>query len=127
MGVYCTLLHCAICTFRYFEDLDPAVIKLQQMLSSGVLSREHIFYKIIDNALSYATAVGNQTNSDRFSWDPKVVSFCNTIEFHGGAKMVNIIRGSGQLGSGRDKEKTFSWKKYNIPLPSEKSRKQATG
>ena len=111
---------------RYFEELDPSVIRLQQMLSSGSLSRDHIFYKLVDNALAFAASDGNKNKHFDFKWDPVIVSFCKTIQFHGGLKVLNLLRGPGQSGSDAAGNKPFCWDDYNVPLPAHNTRNEVS-
>jgi len=78
------------------------VANLQRNISRGSLTRDHIFYKMINNALSYAESDCNKTGN--FKWDGDVVSFCNTLEYHGGQKVVNLMRGPEVLGIKVDRD-----------------------
>ena len=52
-------------------DVDPCVAMLHDEITTGSLSRDHIFYKYALNALRFAQTVGNP--SKQFSWDPLTV------------------------------------------------------
>jgi hypothetical protein len=80
-----------------------------------------------DNALTFAISGGNLSKGMDFQWDPAVVSFCNTLQFLSDLKVMNLLRGHGNLGTGRGGAKTFNWDDYNIPLPSMTSRKGSSG
>lgn len=66
---------------------------LQQEIESKKLDRGHIFYKCLENSLRFA-----QTSSDprsQFSHDDTVKTFMETLEFHGKAKTMKLLRGPG--------------------------------
>lgn len=40
---------------RRFQFVDPAIEMLDSVVQSGVLPREHIFYKLVSGALKYVS------------------------------------------------------------------------
>ena len=97
-------------------------MELHRQLKDGNLSKEHIFYKLIKNALSFSRFVENWKTgigNEPFTWDEDVLSFIETLEFHGHEKIINLLRGPGL-----DKENSrkggigmFDWEQWNVPLP----------
>lgn len=106
-------------------------MKLQDFLDSGYLSRDHIFYKLIKNAVDFVTSVNNGFSSDdQFQWDSDILQFLDTIEYYGHEATVNLLRGSGFYNRAVDKNKStiqtprFDWKTWNWPLPGRTTRQK---
>lgn len=59
------------------QSLMPAARLLDQEVRSGRLSQNHLFYRLVLNALKFATEIDNPIN--QFKHDPVVRSFCETI------------------------------------------------
>lgn len=54
--------------------MDPVCRKLQDFLQCGYVSREHIFYKLIKNAVDFVTAVNNDfSKENQFEWDSEIL------------------------------------------------------
>ena len=110
-----------VCRTMYLDQLDPIVVALQCAIDKeDGLSKDHIFYKLIHNALlSASSTVG------RFQWPEDIVDFANTIEMNGGGSTVNLMRGPGDLRTdGEANDKTGFWDNFNIPLPSKRTRQR---
>lgn len=96
-------------------ELDPAARLLDQEVRSGRLSQNHLFYRLVLNALKFATEIDNPIN--QFKHDPVVRSFCETIKRSGHWRTFNLLTGKRMLGKGRGSSHQFNWEDYNIPLP----------
>jgi hypothetical protein len=95
---------------------DPIVQMLHEEVSSGRLQSDHIFYKIIHNALQFAQTIS--CPSSQFQWDKTVHSFCTTLKRTGGTKVMDLLRGKGFFGQKFGGTYNFNWDNWNIPLPS---------
>lgn len=71
-------------------NLDPLTIRLQNVLEAGILASDDFMYVFLSDALSFATSIGKR----QFQWDPRLVSFCETIEFHGKPKVMHLVNGA---------------------------------
>ena len=99
--------------------LDPVTDKLQSFIDSGVLSTDSMFYGLLANSVNYVQWLNERQNnrSAQFKWDSEVLQFVESLEYHGGRKVVNLLRGEGHVGEGGGGMFTFDWKKWNWPLP----------
>ena len=94
---------------------------LQKEIESHKLHSSHIFYKCLENALRFAR-MSSEPRS-QFSHDDTVNTFMETLEFHGKAKTMNLLRGPGHLNQGRGGTFEFNWKDWNFPfVPSKTTR-----
>ncbi|KAK2556178.1 hypothetical protein P5673_021775 [Acropora cervicornis] len=75
----------------HVEYVDPVAQKLQSFLNSGVLPTESMFYILLKNAVSYVDWLVNreENHSLQFQWDNEVLQFLESLEYHGGRKVVN--------------------------------------
>lgn len=115
---------CAFCTLHdsdiaviingCLEELDPVVMALQKEIQSGNLPRDHIFYKVLNNALQFALKSGDP--KEQFSHDKDVVLFSETLAFHGKDKIMNLLRGPGFKGQKKGGKYDFRWKDWNLPF-----------
>jgi hypothetical protein len=104
--------------------LDPITDKLQSFLDSRVLSKNSMFYGLLESSVNYIHWL-NERQSNRsaqFKWDNEVLQFVETLEYHSGRKVVNLLRGEGHAGEGGGGIHTFDWKKWNWPLPGKTTR-----
>jgi len=44
-----------------------------------------------------------------FQWDPRLISFLESLEYHGRETVMNLLRGPGFIGTGRGGIKSFDW------------------
>lgn len=56
---------------RRFQFVDPVAEMLDSVVQSGVLPREHIFYKLVSSALKYGSY--DHSKGEKYQWDPTVV------------------------------------------------------
>ena len=56
---------------RRFQSVDPVAEMLDSVVQSGVLPREHIFYKLVSSALKYGSY--DHSKGEKYQWDPTVV------------------------------------------------------
>ena len=102
------------------ENVDPVAQKLQSFLNSGILPKESMFYILLKNAVTYVDWLvkREENHSLQFQWDNEVLQFLESLEYHGGRKVVNLLRGPGHDGEGRSSAVSgFNWRKWNWPLP----------
>ena len=81
---------------RCLEVLDPVVVALPRELQTGNLEKDHIFYKVITNAIESAQTSGDARQ--QFSHDKDVMLFSKTLGFHSHDKIMNLLRGPGFKG-----------------------------
>ena len=94
---------------------------LQRELQTGNLTEEHIFYKVLKNALEFAQKSGDARQ--QFSHDKDVILFTETLAFHGHDKIMNLLRGPGFKGQKKGGTYDFRWSDWNLPfVPSKKTR-----
>ena len=105
--------------------------KLEDFLQCGYLSREHIFYKLIKNAVDFVTAVNNDfSKENQFEWDSEILEFLDSIEHYDHEATVNLLRGPGFNKRAVDNAvKTtatpkFDWQSWKWPLPGRKTRQK---
>ena len=96
-------------------EVDPCVSMLHRQISNGLLTQDHIFYKYVSNALSFAENISNP--SAQFTWDRTVKGFATTLKCLGGSRTANCIRGPGFLHQKFGGTYTFNWSDWNFPFP----------
>ena len=109
----------------HVENVDPVAEKLQSFLNSGILPQESMFYILLKNAVSYVDWLvrRKENHSLQFQWDNEVLQFLESVEYYGGRKVVNLLRGPGHDGEGRSSAVSgFDWTKWNWPLPGKTTR-----
>ena len=74
------------------------------------------------NALTFVTDIGKPELC--LQWDPEVLEFVESLEYHGHEKTINLLRGPGFLGTGKGGVKLFDWSLWNWPLPGKTTRKK---
>lgn len=111
--------------------MDPVCAKLQDFLQNGYLSREHIFYKLIKNAVDFVISVNNDfSKENQFEWDSEILEFLDSVEHYGHEATINLLRGPGFYKRAVDKAaKTtampkFNWQSWNWPLPGRTTRQK---
>ena len=111
------------------EKMDEVTETLQKIISSGYLCESHFFYKLLKNALLYIDyhRERQDNHSLQFKWDPEVVMFAETLEYHGHEKVLDLLTGKGHRGTGRGGIKHFDPSKWNWPLPGKKARNKKNG
>lgn len=111
---------------RCLEELDPVVVALQRELQTGNLEKDHIFYKVIKNAIEFAQKSGDPTQ--QFSHDKDVMLFSETLGFHSHDKIMNLLRDPGFKGQKKGGTYDFQWRDWNLPfIPSKKTRGKDKG
>ncbi|CAB3990383.1 Hypothetical predicted protein [Paramuricea clavata] len=105
--------------FIALEDLDPVVVALQREIQSGNLPRDHIFYKMLANALEFAQKSGDPQT--QFSHSKDVTLFTETLAFHGKDRVMNLLCGPGFKGQQKGGKYTFHWNDWNLPFVPSKS------
>lgn len=111
---------------RRYTYWDTVSEKLQGLLDDGIMQKESIFYLHLKNALSFVTNIGDPKL--QFQWDPEILQFLESLEYHGHEKAMNLLRGPGFLGSGKGGEKEFDWASWNWPIPRKTTgKKNCTG
>ena len=75
-----SLISATVKTSRIYTSMDPVCAKRQDFLQCGYLSREHIFYKLIKNAVDFVTAVNNDfSKENQYEWDSEILDFLDSI------------------------------------------------
>ena len=62
-----------------------------------------------------------------FQWDPEILEFVESLEYHGHEKTINLLRAPGFLGTGKGGVKSLDWSSWNWPLPGKTRNKKCTG
>lgn len=60
-----------------FQFADPVAEMLDSVVQSGVLPREHIFYKLISGALEYVSY--DHSRGQKYKWDPTLVRWARSL------------------------------------------------
>ena len=84
-----------------------------------------MFYILLKNAIGCVDWLvkRKQNHSLQFQWDNEVLQFVESLEYHGGRKVVNLLRGPGHDGEGQSSAVSgFDWTKWNWPLPGKTTR-----
>ena len=82
-------------------DFDFVVIMLHVLLSSEVLSRNHVFCQLIDQFLRSALHLtSHQEGGSPCEW-PALSSFMQTMMFQFGQSCINLLTGLGYTDCGR--------------------------
>lgn len=84
-----------------------------------------MFYILLKNAVSYVDWLvrREENHSLQFQWDNEVLQFLESLEYHGGRKVVNLLKEPGHDGEGRSSAvSSFDWTKWNWLLPEKTTR-----
>ena len=107
---------------RRYQYWDPVCEKIQGLLDDGILQKDSIFYIYLKNSLTFVTDIGDPKL--QFQWDPEILQFVESLEYHGHEKTMNLLRGPGFLGTGKGGAKKFDWTSWNWPFPGRTTRKK---
>lgn len=109
-----------------FSFPDKVAERLDELISTGVIPEDHIFYKLVDNITRYTLHYSKTHKNDgiKFAWDPVIVNWCNSILYLGGKKSYNFLRGPANFKQG--KHSTFDMTRFNLPLPDERTCRRHT-
>ena len=79
-----------------------------------------MFYILLKNAVSYVDWLvrREENHSLQFQWDNEVLQLIESLEYHGGRKVVNLLREPGHDGEGRSSDRI----KWNWLLPGKTTR-----
>ena len=75
-----------------------------------------MFYILLKNAVSYVDWLvrREENHSLQFQWDNEVLQFLESLQYHGGRKVVNLLKEPGHDGEGRSSAvSSFDWTKWN--------------
>ncbi|CAH3188641.1 unnamed protein product [Porites evermanni] len=78
-----------------FQSADPVAEMLDSVVQSGVLPREHIFYKLVSGALEYVSY--DHSKEEKYRWDPTLDKRTHTSS------------------------KPIDFSRFGIPLPSKRT------
>ena len=84
-----------------------------------------MFYILLKNAVSYVDWLvrREENHSLQFQWDNEVLQFLESLQYHGGRKVVNLLKEPGHDGEGRSSTvSSFDWTKWNWLLPRKTTR-----
>ena len=109
--------------------LDPVAERIQCLLDSQLLTRDSMYYKLIKGSSEYISWLVNRQNNHslQFQWDAEVLQLVESLEYHGGRSVINLLRGPGHDGEGSGGIFAFDWKKWNLPLPGKTTRDKMYG
>jgi hypothetical protein len=113
------------CFHRIYRFTDPVCEKLKEFLQSGYLSKQHIFYKLIKNALEFVVSTNSTSKDKMFQWDAEILEFLDTLEYYGHESTVHLLRGPGfykTADKGKADRSKFDWSSWNWPLPGRTTR-----
>ena len=126
--MYCRCHTWCVCHHRIYKFTDPVCEKLQEFLESGYLSTQHIFYKLIKNAVEFVVSTSSSSSWEgQFRWDPRILGFLDTIEYYGHEATVHLLRGQGfykTAGERKADKHKFDWSTWNWPLPGQTTRQK---
>ncbi len=81
-----------------FEQADPMCIRLNTLITQGKIPKDKILYKFLNDVVHILL-------DPRHEYDSEVVEFFNTINYLGGLRTVNFVRGPMWHGTGKGGEK----------------------
>ena len=99
---------------------DNVCVKLNQLIQSGKVPRDKIFYKYLKDIVHIMIDYDHKFDDD-------VVEFFNTIEYLGGGSTVNFIRGPMYHGQGRGGKRNVENAAFNLGGPSKTTRDKRKG
>lgn len=104
-----------------FAKADDVCVRLNDLIQSGRIPKDKILNKYLDS-VTYAMIDPNH------EFDEEVVQFFNSIEFLGGERTVNFVRGPMWHGCGKGGELRPECAKPNLGGPSRTTRsKRSSG
>ena len=118
---FCRSLICRIWYRQWHswkKGIHPIAVKLHEALTTGVLPADHVFALMVEQGLDLSLRQ-QSSHPPPFQWDPRLLSFWETVKFYIGKSGVNLLRGPGLHGrckKGTDKTR-FSWCHSNLPIP----------
>ena len=89
---------------RRFQFVDPVAEMLDSVVQSGVLPREHIFFKLVSGALKYVSY--DHSKGEKYQWEPTVVRWARSLLRLGKSRTFNFLRGPGGFNACKGKKKT---------------------
>jgi hypothetical protein len=84
---------------------------LQRLITTGQLTPDHFFYKFLAGVVAYAKA----KHGFQMKWHEDIISFVETVQFFGGARAIEILRGTGFRQKGH---LALDFDRFNLPLPT---------
>ncbi len=106
-----------------FQFVDPVAEMLDSVVQSGVLPKEHIFYKLVSSVLEYVSY--NHTRGEKYQWDPTIVRWARSLLRLGKSRTYNFLRGPGGFNTPkevkRQLKKRMDFGRFGIPLPSKRT------
>ena len=99
---------------------DDVCIKLNELIQSSKIPKDKIFYKYLTDTVHVMLKYDHQYDSD-------VVEFFNTIEYLGGGKTFNFLRGPVFHGQGRGGIRKVEDSAMNLGGPSKRTRDKRRG
>lgn len=110
-----------------FQFADPVAEMLDSAVQSGLLPREHIFYKLVSGALEYV--LYDHSKGEKYKWDPALVRWSRSLLRLGRSRTFNFLRGpggfnatKGKKGKGTRKSNSrIDFSRFGIPLPSRRT------
>lgn len=97
------------------EKADDVCARLNSHIKNHVISRTGILYKFLNDLTQFLQ------NPDH-EYDEEVIQFFNTIQYLGGEKTVNFLRGPMWFGSGSGSNRPVENLKINFGGPSHPTR-----
>ncbi|XP_063412869.1 uncharacterized protein LOC134695518 [Mytilus trossulus] len=97
---------------------DPLCIELNELISNGTISRNSIFYK-------HNYDVVHRFFEPRHPYDLDVLEFHNSIEYLGGRKTANFLRGPMYHGQGSGTPNDITKHRMNLGGPHRSARQSA--
>ena len=95
----------------------PLAKRMNQLLEEGKIPQGCIYYKFSENTTAFAL-IDSKSLSD-FKWDEDLCEFYDTINYLGGQRTRNFIRGPGFIGTGKGGVKRFdTFANFNLAGPS---------
>lgn len=95
------------------HEPDEMCLRLDRMIRNGLLSKQDVLYKFIDDV---STELENPQGQHVYS-EP-VIELCNTIRYHGGSSAILAMRGPMWKGCGRGGHQNPELAKPNLGGPS---------
>ena len=85
---------------------------LNELIQSGKLPKDCIYYKFVSNTAKYALV--DWSRKTDFKWDEDLLEFFQTIKYLGGTATATFVRGPCHHGTGRGGIEEFNFLNANL-------------
>ena len=97
------------------DNADPMCRRLNELIASGKIPKDRILYKFLDD-------ITNVLINPNHPYDEDVLEFFNSVQYLGGKRTVNFIRGPMLTGTGQQGMRHELTPKINLGGPARTTR-----